>query len=52
MEWVYYHYGRTVQYPGWWLTVEKGKIPKFILKFAEKNKLQDIFCSLDRIGTS
>ena len=45
MEWVYYHYGRySFSTPGWWLTVEKGKNPEALfLKFAEKNRLQDIF---------
>jgi hypothetical protein len=45
MEWAYFHYGRySFSTPGWWLTVEKGKSPEAaFLKFAEKNKLQDVF---------
>jgi hypothetical protein len=45
MEWAYFHYGRySFSTPGWWLPVEKGKNPEVaFLKFAEKNKLQDVF---------
>ncbi len=45
MEWAYYHYGRySFSTPGWWLQVEKGKSPEAaFLKFAEKNKLKDVF---------
>jgi hypothetical protein len=45
MEWAYFHYGRySFSTPGWWLSVEKGKNPEAeFLKFAEKNKLNDVF---------
>lgn len=45
MEWAYFHYGRySFSTPGWWLSVEKGKNPAAaFLKFAEKNKLNDVF---------
>jgi hypothetical protein len=45
MEWAYFHYGRySFSTPGWWLSVEKGKNHEAaLLKFAEKNKLQDVF---------
>jgi hypothetical protein len=45
MEWAYFHYGRySFSTPGWWFPVEKGKNPEVaFLKFAEKNKLKDIF---------
>ena len=45
MEWAYFHYGRySFSTPGWWFPVEKGKNPEAaFLKFAEKNKLSDIF---------
>jgi hypothetical protein len=45
MEWAYYHYGRySFGTPGWWYPVEKGQNPEVaFLKFAEKNKLTDVF---------
>ena len=45
MEWAYFHYGRySFSTPGWWFPVEKGKNQDAaFLKFAEKNKLNDVF---------
>jgi len=45
MEWAYFHYGRySFSTPGWWFPLEKGKNQEAeFLKFAEKNKLSDIF---------
>jgi hypothetical protein len=45
MEWAYFHYGRySFSTPGWWFAVEKGKSTEAaFLKFAEKNKLKDVF---------
>ena len=44
-DWAYFHYGRySFSTPGWWFPVEKGKNPEVeFLKFAEKNKLKDLF---------
>ncbi len=45
MEWAYFHYGRySFSTPGWWFPLEKGKNQEAeFLKFAEKNRLSDIF---------
>lgn len=45
MEWAYYHYGRySFSTPGWWFPVEKSKNTEAaFLKFAEKNKMNDVF---------
>lgn len=45
MEWAYYHYGRySFSTPGWWIPVEKGGNPEItFLKYAEKNKMDDVF---------
>jgi len=45
MEWAYYHYGRySFSTPGWWYPVEKGKNNEAaFLRFAEKNKMNDVF---------
>lgn len=45
MEWAYYHYGRySFSTPVWWFPVEKGKNSEAaFLKFAEKNKINDVF---------
>jgi hypothetical protein len=45
MDWAYYHYGRySFGTPAWWFPVEKGKnIEAAFLKFAEKNKIRDVF---------
>lgn len=45
MEWAYFHYGRySFSTPGWWFPVEKGKNPEVeFLKYAEKNKMDDVF---------
>ena len=45
MEWAYYHYGRySFGTPAWWFPVEKGKNEEAaFLKFAEKNKINDVF---------
>lgn len=45
MEWAYYHYGRySFSTPAWWFPVEKGKNSEAaFLKFAEKNKINDVF---------
>jgi len=45
MEWAYYHYGRySFGTPAWWFPVEKGKNEEAaFLKFAEKNKMNDVF---------
>ncbi len=45
MEWAYFHYGRySFSTPGWWYPVEKDENRETaFLKFAEKNKLKDVF---------
>ncbi|MFA5820286.1 MAG: hypothetical protein WC854_13545, partial [Bacteroidales bacterium] len=45
MEWAYFHYGRySFSTPAWWFPVEKGKSTEVaFLKFAEKNKINDVF---------
>jgi hypothetical protein len=45
MDWAYYHYGRySFSTPAWWFPVEKGKNAEIsFLKFAEKNKMNDVF---------
>jgi len=45
MEWAYFHYGRySFSTPGWWFPAEKGKnTDAAFLKFAEKNKMTDVF---------
>jgi hypothetical protein len=45
MEWAYFHYGRySFSTPAWWFTPEKDKNPEAqFLKFAEKNKIKDVF---------
>ena len=45
MDWAYFHYGRySFSTPAWWFPVEKGKNPETaFLKFAEKNKINDVF---------
>jgi hypothetical protein len=45
MEWAYFHYGRySFSTPGWWFPVEKGKNQEVaFMKFAEKNKMNDVF---------
>ena len=44
-DWAYFHYGRyCFSTPGWWINVEKGKNAEAeLLKFAENNKLEDVF---------
>jgi hypothetical protein len=45
MDWAYFHYGRySYSTPGWWFPAEKGKNTEIaFLKFAEKNKMTDVF---------
>lgn len=45
MDWAYFHYGRySFGTPGWWFPIEKGKnFEAAFLKYAEKNKLNDVF---------
>jgi hypothetical protein len=45
MEWAYFHYGRySFSTPAWWFPAEKGKSTEVaFLKFAEKNKINDVF---------
>lgn len=45
LEWAYYHYGRySFGTTGWWYPVEKGKNREAaFLKFAEKNKMENVF---------
>ncbi len=45
MEWAYFHYGRyCFSTPGWWFPVGKGENREVeFLKFAEKNKINDVF---------
>jgi len=45
MEWAYFHYGRySFSTPAWWYPVDKVKNNEAaFLKFAEKNKLEDVF---------
>jgi hypothetical protein len=45
MDWAYFHYGRyCFSTPAWWFPVEKGKNAEAaFLKFAEKNKIKDVF---------
>jgi hypothetical protein len=45
MEWAYFHYGRySFSTPAWWFTPEKDKNAEAqFLKFAEKNKIKDVF---------
>jgi hypothetical protein len=44
-EWAYYHYGRySFSTPAWWFPIEKGNYSEAsFLKFAEKNKINDVF---------
>jgi hypothetical protein len=51
MEWAYYHYGRySFSTPGWWYPVEKGKNAEVaFLKYAEKNKIDDVFIPWTKI---
>jgi hypothetical protein len=45
MDWAYYHYGRySFSTPAWWFPAEKEKNAEAqFLKFAEKNKIKDVF---------
>jgi Zinc carboxypeptidase len=45
MDWAYFHYGRySFSTPAWWFPVEKGKNTEAaFMKFAEKNKINDVF---------
>jgi hypothetical protein len=45
MDWAYFHYGRySFSTPAWWFPVEKGKNAEAaFLKYAEKNKINDVF---------
>jgi hypothetical protein len=45
MDWAYFHYGRySFSTPAWWFPTEKGKNAEVeFLKFAEKNKINDVF---------
>lgn len=45
MDWAYFHYGRySFSTPGWWFPAEKSKNTDVaFLKFAEKNKMADVF---------
>jgi len=45
LEWAYYHYGRySFGTPAWWFPSERGKNQETaFLKFAEKNKIRDVF---------
>lgn len=45
MDWSYYHYGRySFSTPAWWFPVERDKNPDAaFLKFAEENKIEDVF---------
>jgi hypothetical protein len=45
LEWAYYHYGRySFGTPAWWFPSERGKNQEAaFLKFAEKNKIEDVF---------
>ncbi len=53
-DWAYFHYGRySFGTPGWWFLVEKGKnLEAAFLKFAEKNKLDDVFIPWKQIEHS
>jgi hypothetical protein len=52
MDWAYYHYGRySFSTPAWWYPVDKGKNPEAaFLKFAEKNKIKDVFVPWSEIS--
>ena len=52
MDWAYFHYGRySFSTPAWWYPVDKGKNPEAaFLKFAEKNKIKDIFVPWSEIS--
>jgi hypothetical protein len=52
MEWAYFHYGRySFSTPAWWFPVEKGKNPEAaFLKFAEKNRIKDVFVPWSEIS--
>jgi hypothetical protein len=45
MDWAYFHYGRySFSTPGWWFPAEKSKnTDAAFLKYAEKNKMTDVF---------
>lgn len=45
LEWAYYHYGRySFGTPAWWFPSERGKNQEAaFMKFAEKNKIKDVF---------
>jgi hypothetical protein len=45
MDWSYYHYGRySFGTPGWWVPADRGKSAEAsYLKYAEENKIQDVF---------
>jgi hypothetical protein len=45
MEWAYFHYGRySFSTPAWWFPVEREKNAEVMfLKFAEENKIEDVF---------
>ena len=45
MEWAYFHYGRySFSTPAWWFPVERDKnADAAFLKFAEKNKMENVF---------
>ena len=45
MDWAYYHYGRySFGTPGWWITADRtGNAEASFLKYAEENKLGDVF---------
>ena len=45
MDWAYFHYGRySFSTPAWWFPIEKGKnTDAAFLRFAEKNKIKDVF---------
>jgi hypothetical protein len=52
MDWAYFHYGRySFGTPAWWFTVEKGKNEEAaFLKFAEENKINDVFITWKEIN--
>jgi hypothetical protein len=52
MDWAYFHYGRySFSTPAWWYSVDKGKNPEAaFLKFAEKNKIKDVFVPWSEIS--
>ena len=52
MEWAYFHYGRySFSTPAWWFSTEKGKSEEAaFLKYAEKNKIGNVFVPWTRIN--